>query len=78
VPEQYLSADTAKRLAALKQVAQELGTTPHQVVFAWLANQANMLPLVAGTSIEQLTANIDAVEISLTAEQMARLDTAGE
>jgi aryl-alcohol dehydrogenase-like predicted oxidoreductase len=78
VPEQYLGADTDKRLLALKQIAQELGTTAHQVVFAWLANQANMMPLVAGTSIEQLTANLDAVEIVLTAEQMQRLDKAGE
>ena len=37
-----------------------------------------MLPLVAGTTREQLTANIDAVEIALTPEQMARLDAAGE
>jgi aryl-alcohol dehydrogenase-like predicted oxidoreductase len=37
-----------------------------------------MMPLVAGTSIEQLTANLDAVEIVLTAEQMQRLDKAGE
>ena len=78
VPEQYLGADTGKRLAALGQIAKETGATAHQVVFAWLANQPNMMPLVAGTSIEQLTANIDAVEIALTAEQMARLDRAGE
>ena len=78
VPEQYLGADTDKRLQALKQIAKEVNATPHQVVFAWLANQTNMLPLVAGTSMEQLTTNLDAVEIVLTAEQMQRLDKAGD
>ena len=78
IPEQYHSADSDKRLVVLRDVAGEVGATPHQVVFAWLASQPNMLPLIAGTSIAQLTANIDAVEITLTPEQMARLDAAGE
>lgn len=78
VPEQYLGVDTDKRLVALREIATEVGATPHQIVFAWLANQPRMLPLVAATSIAQLTANLDAVELALTPAQMARLDQAGE
>jgi aryl-alcohol dehydrogenase-like predicted oxidoreductase len=78
VPEQYLGADADRRLAALRAVAAEAGVTPLQVVFAWLANQRDMLPLVAGSSAAQLTANLDAVELVLTPQQMAALDAAGE
>ena len=78
IPEQYLSADSDKRLAALRAVAAEVGASPHQVVFAWLAAKPNMLPLIAGTSIAQLTANIEAVEITLMSAQVAKLDAAGE
>ena len=78
MPEQYAGADSDKRLAALRQIAGEVGATPHQIVFAWLANQSNMLPLVAGTTVEQLTANLDAAEIELSAAQMAALNKAGE
>ena len=78
VPEQYVSADADKRLGTLRAIAKEVGATPHQIVFAWLASQPNMLPLVAGTSVEQLAANLDAVELGLTPSQMTRLDQAGE
>lgn len=78
LPGQYRSADSDRRLAALRGIAAEIGATPLQVVFAWLANRPNMLPLVAGSTIAQLTANLDAVEIELTPQQMETLDRAGE
>lgn len=77
LPQAYDSADSTARLAALSEIAAETGSTPHQIVFALLAAQG-MLPLVAGSTIKQLGESLDAVDIQLTAGQIARLEAAGE
>src|SRR4051812_21780452 len=77
LPAQYQSADSNARLAALRDIAAETSSTPHQIVFAWLAAKAT-LPLVAGSTIDQLTESLDAIDLPLTPEQVKRLDAAGE
>lgn len=77
LPEQYQSADSSARLAALRDIAAATGSTPHQIVFAWLAAKGT-LPLVAGSTNEQLAESLDAIDIPLTPEQVKRLDAAGE
>jgi aryl-alcohol dehydrogenase-like predicted oxidoreductase len=74
---QYQSADSDARLDALTDIAEETGSTPHQIVFAWLA-ATGMLPLVAGSTIEQLDESLDAIDIPLTSAQVKRLDAAGQ
>ena len=76
--EQYLGPDTDARLAVLRAVAEEIGATPNQVIFAWMA-QSNppIIPLVAASTVEQMDENLGALEIRLSAEQMARLNAAG-
>ena len=77
LPQQYQSADSTARLAALRDIASEVKSTPHQIVFAWLAAKGT-LPLVAGSSTQQLSESLDAIDIPLTPEQVKRLDAAGE
>jgi aryl-alcohol dehydrogenase-like predicted oxidoreductase len=78
VPEQYRGPDTDARLAALQAVAKETGFSPNQVILAWMM-QGNpaVLPLIAASTGAQLQENIDALNLRLTAEQLARLNTAG-
>lgn len=78
VPAQYAGPEASERLTVLKEVAGELGATPNQVIIAWmLAGDPPVLPIVAGSRPEQLLENIAALDVRLTPEQMARLDTAG-
>ncbi len=74
----YQGADTDTRLAALKKVAAVTGATPIQVVFAWmLASDPIVIPLLTAGTIEQMDENLGSLDVTLTAEQMEFLDTAG-
>ena len=75
---QYLGMDTDNRLAAIKAVAAETGTTQNQVILAWmLQSDPPVLPLIAASTREQMQENLDAIEVKLTSDQMLRLDSAG-
>jgi len=74
---QYLGPDTDARLAALKAVAEEMGATANQVVLAWMVQSSPpVIPLVAASTVDQMQENLDALEIELSAGQMARLNNA--
>lgn len=77
LPAQYTSGDSTARLATLRAVATELNTTPHKLVFAWLAAKGT-LPLIAGSTNAQLDESLDAMDIALNPDQLNRLDAAGE
>jgi aryl-alcohol dehydrogenase-like predicted oxidoreductase len=78
IPAQYAGPDADERLAILKDVATETGATLNQVIIAWmLQSSPPVLPIVAGSRIEQLAENIAALGITLTEDQVQRLDTAG-
>ena len=74
--EQYLGPDSDARLAALRAVADETGATANQVVLAWMLHQG-VLPLIAASTREQLQENLDALDVTLSDEQLARLNAAG-
>jgi len=75
--EQYLGPDTDARLKVLKKVAQEVGATPNQIVLAWMVqSDPVVIPLVAASTPEQMQENLEALEIKLSAEQMAYLNEA--
>ena len=49
-----------------------------QVVIAWMRqSDPPVLPIIAGSRPEQLAENIAALDITLTNDQVERLDTAG-
>jgi aryl-alcohol dehydrogenase-like predicted oxidoreductase len=78
VPWQYTGTDSAARVAALRAVAKEAGATPVQVVYAWMLQSAPVvLPLVSAGTLAQLEEDLGSLDVTLTADQVARLDAAG-
>jgi len=78
IPPQYAGPDASERLDALKAVAAESGATPNQVIIAWmLQGDPPLVPIVAGSQLEQLAENIAALRVELSDDQIRRLDSAG-
>lgn len=75
----FAGADSDARLAAVEEVAAELGATPNQTVLAWLLHQTSpaVIPLIGPRTVPQFDAALPALELKLTDEQLARLDAAG-
>lgn len=58
-------------------IAQELSCTPAQLALAWVLHQAPHIVTIPGTSrIEHLKENMQALDISLSADVLARLNQA--
>ena len=78
VPPQYAGPEADDRLKVLQAVADEVGATRNQVVIAWMRqSDPPVLPIIAGSQPEQLAENIAALDVTLTDDQVRRLDTAG-
>ncbi len=78
LPAQYAGPDADERLAALNAVSQESGATLNQAIVAWMRqSDPPVLPIVAGSQPEQIREHIAALGVTLTEQQMQRLDTAG-
>ncbi|MEU5626763.1 MULTISPECIES: aldo/keto reductase [Streptomyces] len=76
LPADYDHPGTPARLAVLREVARETGATVNQVVLAWqIGAELPIVPLAGASSVAQLEENLAAVELELTADQRARLDT---
>ena len=75
--EAYDHPGTTRRLAALAEVAGELGVTRNQVVLAWLlGGDPPVWPIVGASTIERLDAVLDAADVKLEPALRARLDAA--
>ncbi len=78
LPAQFAGPDSDARLAELKAVSGELGRSPNQVIIAWMRqSKPSILPIIAGSKVEQLAENIAALDLVLSHDQMERLDSAG-
>ena len=75
----YAGPDAQARLAAVDEVAAQTGATGNQVVLAWMLAQdaPRVLPLIGPRTFDQYLECIDALDVELTADQLARLDGAG-
>ena len=74
----YAGPDADARLAAVAQVAAELGVTANQVVLAWLLRASpTVIPLVGPRTLAQYETAHAALDVVLSDEQAARLDAAG-
>ena len=63
------------QLETYEGLCRELGESPADVALAWLlANPAVSAPIIGPRTMEQLTGSLRALEITLSAEQLARLD----
>ncbi|HEY1179686.1 MAG TPA: aldo/keto reductase [Phytomonospora sp.] len=78
IPAIYDHPGGRARLAALREVAAETGATAGQVALAWLIGaEIPSIPIVGASTVAQLDESLEAADLELTAEQRARLDTAG-
>ena len=73
IPDIYDHPGTTARLAALDEVAAELGASRGQTVLAWHVARG-IRPMLGGSKLEQLDVAMDAVRLELSPEHLARLD----
>ena len=79
VPYFPLGGFTPLQSTVLDEVSTSLGATRMQTALAWLLQRAPNLLLIPGTSsIDHLRQNLDAAELQLTAEAVAKLDAIGQ
>jgi aryl-alcohol dehydrogenase-like predicted oxidoreductase len=79
LPPQFAGPGSDERLTVLAGVAKEVGRSVNQVIIAWMRqSEPTILPIIAGSKIDQLRESIVALDITLTNEQMHKLDTAGD
>ena len=77
-PPEYHGSDTETRLSVLRDVSKEAGATLNQTVLAWMIrSQPVVIPITAASTIDQLTENLGALSIELSADQLTRLSQAG-
>ncbi|WP_409524870.1 aldo/keto reductase [Nitrincola sp. MINF-07-Sa-05] len=70
-------ATNCQRVDAVQALAREQGCTTAQLALAWLLHQDPALVVIPGTtSLQHLSENVQANEIHLSAEMLARLDAA--
>ncbi len=64
-------------LAALDRIAAEAGATPAQIALAWIAARPSIAaPIASARTAEQLEELLGAMELELSASQLAQLDSA--
>jgi pyridoxine 4-dehydrogenase len=69
------TGDLAAPDSPVADIAAELDATPSQVALAWLLQKSPVVLPIPGTkSVEHLTENMGAAAVTLSAEDMARLD----
>ncbi|MBB3676090.1 aldo/keto reductase [Modestobacter versicolor] len=69
------TGDLAKPDSPVAAVAKELDATPSQVALAWLLQKSPVLLPIPGTkSVEHLTENMGAAQLTLSADDVAKLD----
>lgn len=77
IPVQYTGPDAEARIAVLQEISKETGATHNQIVLAWMLNNSPVtLPVIAASSTEQLQENLQALDVTLTQEQIKRLNEA--
>ena len=62
---------------ALRQVGNEKGATPAQLALAWVRSRGDdILPVMGARKREQLKETLDALDLKLSADELARIDAA--
>jgi len=70
-----LNAGNVDSMKKIEEVAKEVNATPHQVALSWLLHHSPNILLIPGTSsVAHLEENIQAEKISLTPEQMKKME----
>jgi aryl-alcohol dehydrogenase-like predicted oxidoreductase len=69
------SAQRTAILDTLIAVAKDAGVTPAEIAIAWVAARGS-LPIIGPRTLAQLENNLAAIKVTLSPEQVARLDEA--
>jgi aryl-alcohol dehydrogenase-like predicted oxidoreductase len=70
-------ARTARIVAAVKRVADQVGSSMAQVALAWLRTRpVPVIPIIGARKLSQLQDNLASLDLSLSAEQVKALDEA--
>jgi aryl-alcohol dehydrogenase-like predicted oxidoreductase len=78
MPLQFAGIDSDERLAVLNYVSAEVGYSREQVILAWMRQSSPaVVPIISANRSDQLKENMDALNLTLTDEQMQHLTTAG-
>ena len=79
VPFFPLGGFTPLQSSQLTQIAEEAGATPKQIALAWLLQRSPNILVIAGTSsVAHLRENLAAANLSLSADQVRRLNEMSE
>lgn len=78
LPEEFQTSSNGLRMKVLREIAEEVGADPQQVVLAWAWANPIIMPLIAGSTTAQIDANIAAMDLVLSAEQLDRLNDAAQ
>jgi aryl-alcohol dehydrogenase-like predicted oxidoreductase len=79
VQKRYFTDAGWRVIDAVRQVANEINSTPTAVALAWLLAQPFMTaPIIGANSVEQLQGSLAAVAVQLSAEQMELLNRASD
>ena len=77
VQKRYFTDAGWRVIDAVRQVANEINSTPTAVALAWLLAQPFMTaPIIGANSVEQLQGSLAAVAVQLSAEQLEALNRA--
>ena len=62
---------------ALRQIGGEKGATPAQLALAWVRSRGDdILPVIGARKRDQLKESLDALDLKLSADDLARIDAA--
>jgi aryl-alcohol dehydrogenase-like predicted oxidoreductase len=77
--ETYAGPDADARIATVRKVADEVGATPNQVALSWMLHQNSpaVVALIGPRTWDQYAGAMPAIDLTLTDEQLSRLDAAG-
>ncbi len=79
MPEEYDTPGNLSRMQVLEETGADLQLTKNQLVIAWMLNsKPGILPLIAASSVTQLSENLAAGDLSLTEEVMSKLNETGD
>ncbi|HSF92099.1 MAG TPA: aldo/keto reductase, partial [Paracoccaceae bacterium] len=74
LPPEYDIPSNHLRMKVLQEIATETGAQLQQVVLAWVWSKPALMPLIAGSTPARLDENFAAMDITLTVEQIDRLE----
>src|SRR5690606_4365288 len=73
----HLNERSLEIAEVVREVAEELAASPSQVALAWtLHNPAVVSPIIGARTLEQAEDNLGALDISLSRDQLDRLNRA--